>query len=85
MTEVGYNANGQHKVKALEAGEVGYVVASIKEVGEARVGDTVTDDENPTDEALPGYKKVVPMVFCLLRSEERRVGKECRSRWSPYH
>ena len=43
---------------------MGYMVASIKEVGEARVGDTVTDDENPTDEALPGYKKVVPMVFC---------------------
>lgn len=70
VTEVGYNANGQHKVKALEAGEVGYVVASIKEVGEARVGDTVTDDENPTDEALPGYKKVVPMVFCGIYPAE---------------
>ena len=70
VTEVGYNANGQHKVKALEAGEVGYVVASIKEVGEARVGDTVTDDENPTDEALPRYKKVVPMVFCGIYPAE---------------
>lgn len=70
VTEVGYNANGQHKVNALEAGEVGYVVASIKEVGEARVGDTVTDDENPTDEALPGYKKVVPMVFCGIYPAE---------------
>ena len=70
VTEVGYNANGQHKVKALEAGEVGYMVASIKEVGEARVGDTVTDDENPTDEALPGYKKVVPMVFCGIYPAE---------------
>lgn len=70
VTEVGYNANGQHKVNTLEAGEVGYVVASIKEVGEARVGDTVTDDENPTDEALPGYKKVVPMVFCGIYPAE---------------
>ena len=70
VTEVGYNANGQHRVKALEAGEVGYMVASIKEVGEARVGDTVTDDENPTDEALPGYKKVVPMVFCGIYPAE---------------
>ena len=70
VTEVGYNANGQHSADQLEAGEVGYVIASIKEVGEARVGDTITDDENPTAEPLPGYKEVVPMVFCGIYPTE---------------
>src|SRR5699024_6577699 len=48
----------------LEAGEVGYLTASIKNVRETRVGDTVTLAENPTPEPLPGYRKVTPMVFC---------------------
>lgn len=48
----------------LRAGEVGYFTASIKNVRETRVGDTVTSLENPAEEALPGYRKVVPMVFC---------------------
>ncbi len=48
----------------LSAGEVGYIAASIKTVGDARVGDTVTLAERPSDEALPGYRKVNPMVFC---------------------
>ncbi|MCD7775134.1 MAG: translation elongation factor 4, partial [Clostridiales bacterium] len=50
--------------KALTAGEVGYITASIKTVRDARVGDTVTTAENPASEPLPGYKKVNPMVFC---------------------
>ena len=50
--------------KELCAGEVGYIAASIKTVRDTRVGDTVTDDENPAAEALPGYRKVNPMVFC---------------------
>ena len=48
----------------LKAGDVGYITASIKNVVDTRVGDTVTDAENPTAEELPGYKKVNPMVYC---------------------
>lgn len=48
---------------SLEAGEVGYIAASIKSIGDTRVGDTVTNDDEPCDEALPGYRKVNPMVF----------------------
>ncbi|MBP0962362.1 MAG: translation elongation factor 4 [Oscillospiraceae bacterium] len=47
----------------LEAGEVGYIAASIKNIGDTRVGDTVTNSERPCDEPLPGYRKVNPMVF----------------------
>lgn len=47
----------------LEAGEVGYIAASIKSIGDTRVGDTVTNNDNPCDEPLPGYRKVNPMVF----------------------
>ncbi len=50
----------------LEAGMVGYFTASIKNVADTRVGDTVTEADNPTAEALPGYKKVNPMVYCGL-------------------
>ena len=48
----------------LKAGEVGYIAASIKNIGDTRVGDTVTDAEAPAAEPLPGYRKVNPMVFC---------------------
>ena len=48
---------------SLEAGEVGYIAASIKSIGDTQVGDTVTNNDNPCDEALPGYRKVNPMVF----------------------
>lgn len=48
----------------LKAGDVGYITASIKNVADTRVGDTVTDAENPTAEEFPGYKKVNPMVYC---------------------
>lgn len=70
VTEVGVSSGGHKIVDALYAGEVGYVVASIKEVGEARVGDTITDDENPTAEPLPGYKEALPMVFCGIYPAE---------------
>ncbi len=63
VTEVGYTAHGRVEAEALRAGDVGYLVASIKNVKDARVGDTITDAENPTAEMLPGYKKVVPMVY----------------------
>ena len=63
VVEVGVNANGNIPLKELSAGDVGYLTASIKNVKEARVGDTIFDPKNPPKEALPGYKKVVPMVY----------------------
>jgi GTP-binding protein LepA len=65
VTEVGYFRPGALiQCGGLLAGEVGYIAASIKNVKDTRVGDTVTLAENPADEPLPGYKKVTPMVFC---------------------
>jgi len=55
-----------NNLNGLKAGEVGVVAASIKDIGHTRVGDTVTDDENPCDEALVGFKQVQPMVFAGL-------------------
>ncbi|MDO5719066.1 MAG: translation elongation factor 4, partial [Tissierellia bacterium] len=70
VTEVGYNASGRVDLDILEAGDVGYLVASIKNVQDARVGDTITDKNNPTKEMLPGYKKVTPMVYCGIYPAE---------------
>ncbi|MEO0881098.1 MAG: translation elongation factor 4 [Pseudomonadota bacterium] len=53
-------------VDALGPGEVGFLVASIKEVADCSIGDTITEDKKPCDEALPGYKDVQPVVFCGL-------------------
>lgn len=65
VVEVGYmRATAMEPADCLKAGEVGYITASIKTVSEARVGDTVTLADNPAPEALPGYRKVNPMVFC---------------------
>lgn len=65
VVEVGYmRATSMEKTDELCAGEVGYITASIKTVSEARVGDTVTLASDPAEEALPGYRKVNPMVFC---------------------
>ena len=65
VVEVGYFGAGQFiPCEELSAGMVGYFTASIKNVKDTRVGDTVTDEANPCDEPLPGYKKVTPMVYC---------------------
>ncbi|MGL5676063.1 MAG: translation elongation factor 4 [Cellulosilyticaceae bacterium] len=67
VVEVGYFGAGQFRAtEELNAGEVGYITASIKNVKDTRVGDTVTDANNPASAALPGYKKVNPMVYCGL-------------------
>lgn len=59
--------HGNYKVTdELSAGDVGYIAASIKSLSDIRVGDTITNNENPTKEMLPGYKKVNPMVYCGL-------------------
>ena len=65
VTEVGWFKPGVlQQSEVLSAGEVGYIAAAIKNITDATVGDTVTLANNPTKEALPGYKKVQPMVFC---------------------
>lgn len=67
VVEVGYFGAGQFiPCEELSAGMVGYVTASIKNVQDTRVGDTITDLDNPCAEPLPGYKKVTPMVYCGL-------------------
>lgn len=65
VTEIGYFGAGQFiPCDELSAGMVGYICASIKNVRDTRVGDTVTNAARPCDEPLPGYKKVNPMVYC---------------------
>lgn len=66
VDEVGIFAPHSVEVEELSVGDVGYVVAGIKNVGDTRVGDTVTDAEREADEPLPGYRKINPMVFCGL-------------------
>ena len=64
VVDVGYMTPfGLKKTEEICAGDVGYITASIKSVGETQVGDTITLDENPTEEALPGFKPVQPMVY----------------------
>ncbi len=67
VVEVGYFGAGQfHPCEELSAGMVGYITASIKNVKDTQVGDTVTDRKNPCKQPLPGYKKVTSMVYCGL-------------------
>jgi len=61
--ELGYLVMKYIPQPQLSAGEVGYIIGNIREVGETRVGDTITTKENPSAEPLPGFKKVKPMVF----------------------
>ncbi|WP_138204740.1 translation elongation factor 4 [Haloimpatiens lingqiaonensis] len=63
VTEVGIFAPNFYPVEELKAGDVGYFTASIKNVRDARVGDTVTESKRPTEEALPGYRPAIPMVY----------------------
>ena len=67
VTEVGYFGAGQYiPSNELTVGEVGYIAASVKNVSDVRVGDTITKTENPAKEALPGYKRANSMVYCGL-------------------
>jgi GTP-binding protein LepA len=67
VTEVGYFEPGEYiPSNKLQAGEVGYIAASIKNLSDIRVGDTITLADKPAPEPLPGYKKVNPMVYCGL-------------------
>ena len=64
VVEVGVFTPGYSPREALMAGDVGYIAASIKDVRDTRVGDTITDAARPAAEPLPGYRKATPMVFC---------------------
>ena len=64
VVEVGTRSPGYVPSAQLRAGDVGYIAASIKDLHDTRVGDTITDDANPASEMLPGYRQVNPMVFC---------------------
>ncbi|WP_297688640.1 translation elongation factor 4 [uncultured Anaerococcus sp.] len=63
VNQVGYTTRGRIATKELRSGDVGFIEASIKEVKDARVGDTITSVSNPTDKPLSGYKEVLPMVY----------------------
>ncbi len=64
VVEVGFRSPGYAPADALRAGDVGYIAASIKDIHDTRVGDTITDDANPAAQMLPGYRQATPMVFC---------------------
>ncbi|MBQ9007948.1 MAG: GTP-binding protein, partial [Clostridia bacterium] len=64
VVEVGARSPDYEPLPELKAGDVGYIAASIKDIHDTRVGDTITDDANPAAEMLPGYRAVVPMVVC---------------------
>jgi GTP-binding protein LepA len=66
VIEVGAFKPRMSAVPSLEVGDVGFIVAGIKNVGDTRVGDTVTEADRPSPEALPGYRRINPMVFCGL-------------------
>lgn len=70
VTEVGYYAPGPVPTDELKAGEVGYICASIKQVRDAKVGDTITIDSNPADEPCAGYKNPQSMVYCGIYPAE---------------
>ncbi|MBI5057176.1 MAG: elongation factor 4 [Nitrospirae bacterium] len=70
VLEVGIFTPHKKTVDSLHAGEVGYIIASIRNVAETKVGDTITDADNPTPEPCPGYKDIKPMVFSGLYPTE---------------
>jgi len=70
VSEVGYFTPKMTPADALGAGEVGYIIAGIKNVSDTKIGDTITDAKRPADKPLPGYKEVKPMVFCGLYPTE---------------
>jgi GTP-binding protein LepA len=70
IQEVGIFTPKRLKQEKLSTGEVGYVVAGIKRVGDTRIGDTITETDRPTSAPYPGYKEAKPMVFCGLYSTD---------------
>ena len=64
VVSLGYHTPFEHEVEELKEGEVGFITVSIKSLSSVSVGDTITDANDPTDKALPGYKPMKPMVYC---------------------
>lgn len=64
VVSLGYHTPFEHELEELKEGEVGFITASIKSLSSVSVGDTITDANDPTDKALPGYKPMKPMVYC---------------------
>ena len=78
VTELGVNTPHHQNKNILNCGEVGYVCASIKSISDIKVGDTITLENNPAKESLPGYKPMRPMVFCGLYPTETNKYKDLR-------
>ncbi len=78
VDEVGFVTRRHNSTEILAAGDVGYLCASIKDVKDARVGDTITDVENPTESPCPGYKEVLPMVYSGIYPAEGEEYSEVR-------
>jgi GTP-binding protein LepA len=66
VAKVGVFTPKMQEVPQLSSGEVGYIIAGIKNVGDTKIGDTITDANKPAERPLPGYKEIKPMVFCGL-------------------
>lgn len=79
VTEVGVFAPAMHSTDSLSAGEVGYVIAGIKNIRDVRIGDTLTHHNQPADEALPGYQEPKPMVYCGLFPQDNEDFPTLRS------
>jgi GTP-binding protein LepA len=78
VTDVGIYTPALQPVESLAAGEVGFIAASIKNVKDTRVGDTITEEDRPASEPLPGYKKATPMVYCGLYPIETNQYEDLR-------
>ena len=70
VVSLGYHTPFEHEVEELKEGEVGFITASIKSLSSVSVGDTITDANDPTNKALPGYKPMKPMVYCGIYQNE---------------
>ncbi|MCX7796277.1 MAG: translation elongation factor 4 [bacterium] len=78
VDEVGYFSFGLHPTESLMAGEVGYIIANIKNIKDAQVGDTITDANSPVEKPLPGFKRIKPMVYCGLFPQEPNQYEDLR-------
>ncbi len=85
VTEVGVHSPGLVELDELKAGDVGYIAASIKDVRHCRVGDTITDANNPTSEPLPGYRQVTSMVYCGIYPAEGAKFEDIRDALEKLH
>ncbi len=79
VTEVGINTPKQLPVDELTVGDVGYIIASIKNVDDSRVGDTITLASRPASEPLQGYKKMNPIIYCGLFPIDNKNYNDLRS------